>query len=106
MFFSGPRVTLSSDLGSFNGKKSVTLNWTNGKASAYMRGDREGLATVTASDYGSAFTTVQIGGNNHHGSYGESPELESEQVMQVCGNPVLLIIIAILISLVGLYKKE
>lgn len=106
LFFSGPRVTLSSDLGSFNGKKSVTLNWTNGKASAYMRGDREGLATVTASDYGSAFTTVQIGGNNHHGSYGESPEVENEEALPVCGNPVLLIILAILISLVGLYKKE
>lgn len=106
LFFSGPRVTLSSDLGSFNGKKSVTLNWTNGKASAYMRGDREGLATVTASDYGSASTTVLIGKNNNGSFYGENSSIENEEVLPVCGNPILLIIIVVLISLVGIYRKE
>ncbi|WP_295112938.1 right-handed parallel beta-helix repeat-containing protein [uncultured Methanobrevibacter sp.] len=106
-FFSGPRVTLSSDLGSFNGKKSITLNWTNGKATAYMKGERDGIATVTASDYGNASTTVIIGGKNHNGSfYGEGSQIERVDVESACGNPVLMLVVVILMSLVGLYRKD
>ena len=106
-FFSGPRVTLSSDLGSFNGKKSITLNWTNGKATAYMKGERDGIATVTASDYGNASTTVIIGGKDYNGSfYSEGSQSERVDVESSCGNPVLLMILSILMSLVGLYRKD
>ena len=100
-------MTLSSDLGSFNGKKSITLNWTNGKATAYMRGERDGIATVTASDYGNASTTVIIGGKDYNGSfYGEGSQSERVDVESACGNPVLMLVVVILMSLVGLYRKD
>ena len=110
MFFSGPRVTLSSDIGSFNGKKSITLNWTNGKASAYLRGDKSGLANVTASDYGNASTKVLILGKNHTSDYADDNVKTvhaKDKSMPAAGNPVfLLAVVVMLLSSVGIYRKR
>lgn len=96
-YFSGPRVTLSTDLGSFNGKKSITLNWTRGQASAYLKGDREGLANVTATDYDSASTTVLIIGDNGSDRDDKKPaENVKAKVMPVCGNPVMLVLVVLM----------
>lgn len=57
-FFSGPRLRLSTDLGSFNGQKSIVLDWMNGHAVSYLYGDYYGLATVRAFDYDEAFTST------------------------------------------------
>lgn len=98
-FFSGPRITFSTDIGSFDGKKSVTVDWFNGMATAYLYGDEYGLATVTASDYGSASTTVLI--------RGESPEKSSVSVMPSAGNPIFLVaLVVILLSSIGVYKRS
>ena len=102
LYFSGPRVTLSTDLGSFNGKKSITLDWVNGQAIAYLEGDEAGLATITAFDYDSATTTVLILG-------GDYPIAKADVVtMPAAGNPILLLfmIVSILLSSVGLYRRK
>ncbi len=96
-YFSGPRVTLSTDLGTFNGKKSITLNWTRGQASAYLKGDREGLANVTATDYDSASTTVLILGDHGSDRDDKKPaENVKAKVMPVCGNPVMLVLVVLM----------
>ena len=102
LFFSGPRVTLSTDLGSFNGEKSITLDWVNGQAIAYLEGDEAGLATVTAFDYDSATTTVLILGDDY-------PIAEADMVtMSAAGNPILLLfmILSILLCSVGLFRRK
>ena len=102
LFFSGPRVTLSTDLGSFNGEKSITLDWVNGQAIAYLEGDEAGLATVTAFDYDSATTTVLILGDDY-------PIAEADMVtMPAAGNPILLLfmILSILLCSVGLFRRK
>ena len=106
LFFSGPKVTLSTDLGSFKGKKSITLNWTNGKAVAYLKGDKTGLANVTASDYGKSHTTVLIiDGNKTDGPGVYSAK--SSKTMPPAGNPIVLLVIVIfLLSSVGMYKRK
>ena len=100
-YFSGPRVTLKTDLGTFNGKKSITLNWTKGKATAYLKGDREGLANVTAEDYETANTTVLILGNHSHD--GDRKPLKSAEAksMPVCGNSLALMLIALMLFAVS-----
>lgn len=114
LFFSGPRVTLSTDLGSFNGKKSITLNWTNGKASAYLKGDREGLANVSASDYETVNTTVLIGNKNYPSSDNTTDVLDgeknietlSDEIMPVCGNPIALLVIVMLFNCIGFFRRK
>lgn len=110
LFFSGPKVTLSSDIGSFNGKKSITLNWTNGKATAYLRGDKSGLANVTASDYGNASTTVLILGKNHTEHYPDSTgkivSVKSNS-LPAAGNPVLLLaVVVMLLGSIGVCRRK
>lgn len=102
LYFSGPRVTLSTDLGSFDGKKSITLDWVNGQAIAYLEGDEAGLATVTASDYDSATTTVLILGDDY-------PVAKADvETMPAAGNPVLLLLMVavLLLSSAGIYRRE
>ncbi|MBR6024338.1 MAG: hypothetical protein IK044_05150 [Methanobrevibacter sp.] len=102
LYFSGPRVTLSTDLGSFNGKKSVTLDWINGQAIAYLEGDEAGLATVTAFDYDSATTTVLIRGS-------DSPQAKADAItMPSAGNPLslLLVIAIVLLSSADIYRRK
>jgi predicted outer membrane repeat protein len=60
MFFSGPEVTFTTDLGNV-GSKSVTVPWTLGMAFAILIGDEgPGLATLTAADVETLSTTVNI----------------------------------------------
>ena len=110
LFFSGPKVTLSSDIGSFNGKKSITLNWTNGKATAYLRGDKSGLANVTASDYGNASTTVLILGKNHTEHYPDSTGKivsAKSNSLPAAGNPVLLLaVVVMLLGSIGVCRRK
>lgn len=110
LFFSGPKVTLSSDIGSFNGKKSITLNWTNGKATAYLRGDKSGLANVTASDYGNASTTVLILGKNHTEHYPDSAGKivsAKSNSLPAAGNPVLLLaVVVMLLGSIGVCRRK
>ncbi|MBQ9026343.1 MAG: hypothetical protein IJ104_08235 [Methanobrevibacter sp.] len=89
-FFSGPRVTLSTDKGSFDGQKSVTLDWVRGQAVAYLYGDEYGLATVTAFDYDVAFTTVLVRGGDD--SYGD------EVTLKPAGNPLMLLFAVLILS--------
>lgn len=106
MFFSGPRVTLFTDKGSFDGKKSITLNWVNGEAVAYLYGDEYGLATVGASDYDAAYTTVLIVGENSADDM-VGADSEVKAAMHPTGNPVLLLLFAVaLLSSIGIYKRK
>lgn len=100
LYFSGPKVTLFTDKGSFSGEKSITLNWVNGKAIAYLLGDEVGLATVVAYDYDTAFTEVLI--------LGDSPNADSSVTMPPTGNPLMLlfVIVIVLLSSVGIYTKK
>jgi len=60
MYFSGPQVTFTTNLGNV-GSKSVVALWASGAASAILRADEgAGLATVTAGDYQVVQTVVTI----------------------------------------------
>lgn len=100
LFFSGPKVSLFTDKGSFNGEKSITLNWVNGKAIAYLLGDEFGLVTVIAYDYDTAFTEVLI--------LGGSSNTDSPETILPAGNPLFLLfaVVIILLSSVGIYTKK
>lgn len=65
LFFSGRKIILSTDKGSFKNKKSIILNWTNGKTTTYLKGDEIGLATIGAYDYATSFTNVLIFGKKY-----------------------------------------
>ena len=102
LYFSGPKVTLSTDKGSFNGKKSIILNWTNGKAVAYLKGDEYGLATVTASDYETASTTVLV-----VGKYSQNKVAKAENAkMRPAGNPLVLLLAGVILLCAGTYRKR
>lgn len=107
LFFSGPKITLSTDIGSFNNKKSITLNWTNGKVTAYLKGDESGLATVTASDYESANTTVLILGESDDEITPTAEKTNNNNAMPAAGNPIVLLLIAVLmICPISVKKKK
>ena len=59
-FFSGRKLVLSADKGSFNAKKSIILDWKNGKTSTYFKGDKIGIATITAFDQEKVETYVHV----------------------------------------------
>jgi len=102
-FFSGPRVRLSTDLGSFNGQKSIVLDWINGSAVSYLYGDYYGLATVRAFDYDEAFTTVLIPGgeDSYSDGYGEKS-------LKPAGNPIILLlgVFLMMFGFTGVYKRR
>lgn len=102
-FFSGPRVRLSTDLGSFNGQKSIVLDWINGSAVSYLYGDYYGLATVRAFDYDEAFTTVLIPGGED--SY---PTESGEKSLKPAGNPIILLlgVFLMMFGFTGVYKRR
>lgn len=102
-FFSGPRVRLSTDLGSFNGQKSIVLDWINGSAVSYLYGDYYGLATVRAFDYDEAFTTVLIPGGED--SY---PDGYGEKSLKPAGNPIILLlgVFLMMFGFAGVYKRR
>ena len=101
-FFSGPRLRLSTDLGSFNGQKSIVLDWINGHAVSYLYGDYYGLATVRAFDYDEAFTTVLIPGESPY------PEGYGEKSLKPAGNPIILLlgVFLMLFGFAGVYKRR
>ena len=102
-YFSGPRVTLSTDKGSFDGEKSVTLNWTYGQASASFKGDEVGLANISAFDYDTAYTNVTVLGDN------STPEknVASAKTLPATANPIaLLFVLVILLGSVNRFKRE
>ena len=109
-FFSGPSVTLSTDKGSFDGEKSVTLDWAYGQASAYLKGDEIGLANVSAQDYDIAFTDVLIFGDNSTNSSNDSTPVNNvvnAKTLPVTGNPLaLLFVLVILLGSVSGIKRK
>ena len=92
-FFSGSRVTFTTNLGSV-GSKSITVPWINGRAIATLTADEgPGIAKVTASDYQTVQTFVNIlAGSKTNKTVG----------MQKTGMPVQGLILAILIVLCSL----
>ncbi|MDI6644746.1 MAG: cell surface protein [Methanobacteriaceae archaeon] len=92
-FFSGPRITFTTNLGNV-GSKSITVPWIKGRAIATLRADEgPGIATVTASDHQTVKTFVKIlGGSN---------KTSKTVGMQKTGVPVQVLIFAILFVLGG-----
>lgn len=94
MFFSGPQLTFSTDLGTV-GSKSITVPWVNGMATAILRANEgPGIATVTATDYQSVQTKVTILGGSINPSNGTIG-------MQDTGVPLNYLLLAVLIVLSG-----
>lgn len=124
-FFNGPKVTLSTDKGSFDGEKSVTLDWVNGQASTYLKGDEVGLANVSAYDYDTAYTNVTILGDNPdpvdpvdpvnpvgpvdpvNPEKNISSNVASAKTLPATGNPMLLLfVVVMLFTSVVRYRKK
>ena len=74
MFFSGPRITFTTDRGNMD-SKSFETQWFNGVATAILRADKyKGIATVTANDYQTVKTGVTIlGASNNSTSSVKEP---------------------------------
>ena len=102
-FFSGPRVSLSTDRGSFNGQKSIVLDWINGSAVTYLYGDYYGLATVRAFDYDEVFTTVLIPGGEDY-----NPYEVNEKTLKAAGNPIIMLlgVFFMMFGFAGTYKRR
>ena len=108
-FFNGPKVTFSTDKGSFDGNKSVTLDWVYGQASTYLKGDEVGLANVSAYDYDAAYTSVLILGNAtpENETVENSSNVASAKTLPATGNPILLLfVVVMLFTSVGRYRKK
>ncbi len=103
MFFSGPQVTFTTNLGNV-GSKSVTAQWINGLATAILRADEgPGIATLTATDYQSVHTFVTILGAEDH----SKAEVNAQTVgMQATGAPLSMIMLAILMVLGGFIRTQ
>lgn len=94
LFFSGPQVTFTTNLGNV-GSKSVTVPWVNGFATAVLRADEgPGIATVTATDYQTVQTNVTIMG-------GSVNPANNTIGMQDTGIPLNYLLLAILMVLYG-----
>lgn len=105
MFFSGPRVTFTTNMGNL-GSKSVTVPWINGIATAILRADEgHGIATITANDYQTVQTFVKILGAEKSKS-----QVNAQTVpMHNTGIPLAGIILAFLMVLggfIGTRKKH
>ena len=111
-YFNGPNVTLSTDLGSFDGEKSVSLDWVNGQASTYLKGDEYGLANVSAYDYDTAFTDVLIPGDNpapkNNTTICNSSNVARAETLPATANPIvlLLFVVMMLFTSVGRYRRK
>jgi hypothetical protein len=98
MFFSGPQVTFTTNLGNV-GSKSVTVQWINGLATAILRADEGfGIATVTAADYQIVKTMVTILGASETSKAAVSAQSIE---MQNTGIQLLGMVLAILMVLGG-----
>jgi len=98
MFFSGPQVTFTTNLGNV-GSKSVVVQWASGLAMAILRADEgAGIATVTAADYQTVSTWVTILG----ASGTSTSEVNAQTIaMQNTGVPLAGIVLAILMVFCG-----
>lgn len=94
MFFSGPEVTFTTDLGNV-GSKSITVPWSYGSASATLRTDEgPGIATVTAADGQTVKTSIKIQ---------STANAASKTIgMKETGIPINYLILAILAVISGL----
>lgn len=103
MFFSGPNVTFTTNLGNV-GSKSVTAPWINGLATAILRADEgPGIATVTAADYQTVPTRVTILG----ASKISTAVVNAQTIgMQNTGIPLAGIVLAILMVLGGFISTK
>lgn len=123
--FFNAKVTLSTDKGSFDGEKSVTLDWFNGQASTYLKGDEVSLANVSAYDYDTAYTNVTILGDNPdpvdpvdpvnpvgpvdpvNPEKNISSNVASAKTLPATGNPMLLLfVVVMLFTSVVRYRKK
>ncbi len=93
-YFSGPRVTFTTNLGNI-GSKSIIVDWVNDLATAILVGDEgPGIVTVTASDYQTVQTFVTILG---------APEPNPDVIdMEDTGIPVSYLLTALVLFLGGL----
>jgi len=103
MFFSGPQVTFTTNLGNV-GSKSVTVQWINGLATAILRGDEGfGIATVTAADFQTVQTMVTILGASGTSTAGANAQTIG---MQNTGIPLAGIVLTILMLLGGFVSTK
>lgn len=103
MFFSGPQVTFTTNLGNV-GSKSVVVQWANGLATAILRADEGvGIATLAAGDYQTVQTTVTI-----LGAPATSTLVNAANTigMQGTGTPINYLIMALLIVTSGLLVSK
>lgn len=102
MFFSGPRVTFTTNLGNV-GSKSVGVQWVRGLATAILRGDEgAGVATVTATDHQTIKTFVTILASDTSTSVNEAITIG----MRETGTPINYLILAVLMMIGGLIAKS
>lgn len=103
LFFSGPRVTFTTNLGNV-GSKSVTVPWVNGLATTILRADEcAGIATVTAADYEVVQTLVDI-----HGvpNFANATSTTRTIGMKDTGLSLMGIVMSILLVLGGLISAQ
>jgi parallel beta-helix repeat protein len=118
MFFSGPEITFTTDLGNV-GSKSITVPWTLGSAFTILRADEGiGVATLIAADIQTVQTTVNILQapvidnpeepiNNSENSTVEAASSTTNTVgMQETGIPIAGLILAILMLFSGLIMPK
>jgi hypothetical protein len=99
IFFSGSRVTFTTNLGNV-GSKSVTVPWTNGLARAILRADEgAGIATVTAADYQVVQTLINIQGASNSANAVSTTRTVG---MKNTGQPLAGIVMSILLVLGGM----
>lgn len=99
LFFSGSRVTFTTNLGNM-GSKSVTVPWVNGLATAILRADEgPGIAKVTAADYEVVQTLVNIRGASNSDNTTSTTRTVG---MENTGLPLAVIVMSVLLVLGGL----
>jgi parallel beta-helix repeat protein len=104
MYFNGPQVTFTTDLGNV-GSKSVMAQWANGFATAILRADEgSGVATVTATDYQTVRTFVTILGAVETSTVVNSAN--NTIGMQKTGTPLNYLILAMLMMISGLISTR
>lgn len=103
LFFSGPLVIFTTNLGSLS-SKSALVPWVNGLAITILKADKgAGIATVTASDYEVVQTLVNI---QEAPKSANETSLTSNVRMEDTGFPVTGMIVSILLVLGGLISAK
>ncbi|WP_321421673.1 cell surface protein [uncultured Methanobacterium sp.] len=104
MFFSGPQVTFTTDMGNL-GSKSVVTSWINGFAMVILRAEEgPGIATVTAADYQIVQTAVTILGTQECST---SVNTANNTIgMQETGIPITTLLLAVFMVFSGMLLKR